>query len=320
MIQKQELFLYKTQTALGYSFTQAGAVSFAGSDLLEVLSGSKIDSEPEVEEVVNVAGALDQDPAVPGREPSKGTINMKMIPAIASGVTLPPWAQVLCGSCAFASAVTTTGGASNFHLSPISIFTSAGMIQYYTGNAESNGARVQKHYNLVGDFKITLSANKAPEMSIPLEGAFYGETNGTQPSVTKPRVSASALKGATIVLVGDSTYQFISGDISGNQAPQTTEDPSQSNGMGLSKVTDRKIKGTAKFYCTTSQDPKAALRASTLGAMQFKWGSSAAAINIGGSYAQFTKVTHSEQNGIHTYDTEIQWNRNDFGIDINPSA
>lgn len=320
MLQKLELFLYKAQTALNYSYTAAGAVSFAGTDLLECLAGSKIDSEPEVETVVNVAGALDQDPAVPGREPCKGTLNMKMNPAITSGMVLPSWARVLVGSCAFTTAATTGTGPSNFDLTPVSVFTTAGILAYYTGNLETNGSLIQTHYNLVGDWKITISANKAPEISYTVDGAFYGQTIGTQPSVTKGRVSATAFKNATIQIGGVSTYQLISADISGNQAPQLTEDPSQANGCGYATITDRKIKFTAKVYTTTVEDPKTALRNQTEGAIKFQWGATTSIIRIGGTYSQITKCVGADQNGIKTWDLEGQWNRNDFKIQINPAS
>jgi hypothetical protein len=320
MIQKLELFLYKAQTSLNYDYTAAGAATFAGTDLLECLAGSKIDSEPEVETVVNVAGALDQDPAIPGREPSKGTINMKMTPALNAGKTLPPWAVMLCGSCAFTSAATTNNPApSNFELTPVSVFTVAGILAYYTGNLETSGSLIFKHYNLVGDWKISINANKAPEISFTLDGAFYGQTTGTQPSVTKGRTSALAFKGATINIGGVSTYKLISAEITGNQVPQTTEAPDQANGMGYSTITDRKIKFTAKVYSTTVEDPKTAIRNSTEGAIDFKWGSAGTAVEIKGSYSQLTKCAGSEQNGIHTWDLEGQWNRNDFKIDLNPA-
>ena len=321
MIKKMELFLLKAQGALNMNYTAAGATTFAGSDLIEVLDGSTIDSQQTSEAVVNVAGVLDQDAAIPGEEPSKGTINMKMIPAVNSGDSIPDWARMLTYCCAFSSAQTTSAGADYFLITPISTFTNAGIIQHYTGSTDSNGSIAAKHYNCVADWKITLSANKVPEISFPLVGAFYGESAGTQPSVSKARVSATALKGATIVIIGSSTYRFISGDISGNQAPQNTTDPSQSNGMGVSKITDRKIKSTAKVYADTiaTNDPKTALRNSTEGAIQFQWGSGASKINIGGTYAQITKCERADQNGITTYDLELQWNRNNFKIELNPA-
>jgi hypothetical protein len=319
MISKLELFLYKTQSVLGYDYDMAGAASLAGSDLLECLHGSKIDSEPVVEAVVNVAGSLDQDPAIPGQEPSKGTINMKMIPGVNSGASLPDWARVLCGSCGFAAETVTGTGASSFTITPISAFTTAGMIWHYTGNVSANSALLQKHYNLVGDWKIKLEANKAPEISFTLDGAFHSQTDSTQPSATKSRVSAQALKAATISIVNSSTYQLISAEISGNQAPQSTEDPSEENGMGVSRVTDRKIKFSAKVYAqkAATNDQKTALRNSTEGQIAFGWGTGDKIMTIGGSYSQLTKCVRGEQNGISTWDIEGQWNRNDFAITIN---
>jgi hypothetical protein len=323
MIKKMELWLYNTESALNTVYTAAGAATLPGTNLIEVLDGSTIDSQQAVEKVVNVSGALDQDASVPGEEPSKGTINMKMTPGLYSGTVagaaIPQWAQALCGMCAFTAASTTSAGAaSNFALSPSSIFTNAGTIHHYAGNLEANGAILSKHYNCVADWKITLTANKAPEISLTVTGAFAGHSMATQPSVTKARVSAIAFKGAT-VNIGGYAYCVISGDISGNQAPQNTSDPSQGNGMGVSRITDRKISGTFKVYSVAlgTADPKAALRNSTQAVTQVKWGSTGTTIDLTGNYTQITKCQRADQNGIQTWDLEMQWNRNDFTIKIN---
>ena len=320
MIKKMELFLLKDQGSLNLNYTAAGAVTFAGTDLLEVLDGSTIDSEQATEQVVNVAGALDQDASVPGEIPSKGTLNMKMIPATGNGDSLPDWARCLVSMCAFSSSQTTESGSDNFVLTPTSNMTTAGILQHFTGSLETSAAIKTTHYNCISDWKITLTANKAPEISFPLVGACYGAADATQPSVTKSRVPSYALKGATISISGSTTYRLISGEITGNQSPQNTSDPSQANGMGVSKTTDRKIKFTAKVYQDTIavNDPKSKVNSASPGLIQFKWGTAPALINIQGSYAQITKSQRGEQNGITTWDIEGQFNRNDFKIEINP--
>jgi hypothetical protein len=324
MIKKMELWLFKAETSLNTVYTAAGAATLAGSNLIEVLDGSTIDSQQAVEKIVNVAGALDQDASVAGEEPSKGTINMKMTPGLYSGTTagvlIPQWASVLCGVSAFTVATTTSGGAaSNFALTPSSTFTSAGTIHHYSGSLDANGAILSKHYNCIADWKITLAANKAPEISFTVDGAFAGHSMATQPSVTKSRVAAIAFKGAATVNVAGYAYQVISGDITGNQAPQTTQDPSQGNGCGVSKPTDRKISGTFKVYslATGTVDPKSALRTAAEAVTEIKWGGTGTSIDIKGNYTQITKCQRADQNGIQTWDLELQWNRNDFTIAIN---
>jgi len=325
MQKKLELFLLKAQSKAVYDFSDAGAETFAGTDLIEVIEGSTIDREQPVDPLIMVSGQFDQDAAVPGDEGSKGTLTFPMIPAIATGPGgTPNWGLAAKTIGAFAETYNATSGGSGgnyFKYLPVSEPTVAGIIKHFTGSTLSSAAIASIHYNLLADWKISIAANKAPTIVFTTEGAWCSQSNATQPSITKARVSPIAFKGATVQITGVSTYKILSAEISGNQPIVNLMDVTQANGRGGSKKTDSKIKFTAKVYCATTDvvDPVAALKASTEGAIQFKWGSTTKAINIQGTYAQITKAVRSDDNGITTFDLEGQFNRNDFKIEINPA-
>jgi hypothetical protein len=321
---QKEVILYKAQGTDNLGYTAAGALSLAASDLAEALKGSSMEPDIQVEPIEIVAGGFDQYPAVPGKEPAKGTIKFAMNPASgATGQALPQWGKVLKGSCDFELAQTISGTVpGNFVLTPLSAATDGGAIWLYTGDEAV--ALLSKFYNCKGAWKITMPANKVPTVEITMTGAFHSETDAAQPAATdlaaaKARENPYALKGAVVSVIGSSAYKVLSFDFEGGEQITNRDDISESNGCGKSDTTDRKIKFSIKCYAEKKAtiDPLAALKASTEAALSVAFGAGTKKITIGGTYAQITARTKAEENGITTFDIKGQFNRNNFTIQIN---
>ena len=322
----KDVFLYKQQGTNLLAYTDISGQTLTSTDLAQVLKGSTIEADIPVEPIEIVAGGFDQYAAVPGKEEGKGSLKFAMNAASGTtGQVLPQWGKVLQGSCDFSLAQTVAGTTpGNFVLTPISTPTNSGMVDHYTGDQAASSSLLSRYYNLKGSWKISMAANKVPTIDINMTGAFYAETDATQPVATdmasaKVRKNPYALKGATITVIGSSAYKVTSFEFDGNEAVLNRDDISQSNGAGLSDITDRKIKFSLKCYATTKAvaDPLAALLASTEGALSVAWGTGTDVITIGGTYAQITERKRSDENGITAFDIKGQMNRNDFTIRIN---
>jgi len=325
MHSQKEIFLYKPQGSDNLAYTGAGAATLTATDLAEVEKGSSLEPDIQVEPIEIVAGGFDQYPAVPGKEAGKGTLKFPMNPASGDGLVLPQWGKVLYGSCDFALASTDNGAsAANFAMTPISTPTNAGEAWHYTGDAAASASLLSKFYNLKGSWKISAPAGKVPRIEFNLSGAFYGETDATQPAATdiaaaKAREIAYALKGATVSTFGSASYKVLSFEFEGGEQTTNRDDISEANGCGKTENTDRKIKFSIRCYADKQAtiDPLAALAASTEAAISVAWGAGTKKITIGGTYAQITSRTKGDENGITVFDIKGQMNRNDFTILIN---
>ena len=327
MINLKEIFLYKLQGTNNMAYSTASSQTLSATDLAEVLKGSSVEPDIAVEPIEIVAGGFDQYPAVPGKYGAKGTLKFAMNPA--SGTTsqvLPQWGKVLQGSCDFAVAQTVAGTvAGTFVLTPSNTPTDSGLIDHYTGDAASNSALLSRYFNMKGSWKISMQANKVPTIEYPVQGAFHSESDATQPASTdiaaaKARETSRALKNAVIAVIGSSAYKVTSFEFDGSEAVVNRDDISQPGGAGQTDITDRKIKFTIKCYATTKAvaDPLVALQNATQGAISVAWGDSAPKIiTIGGTYAQITGRTKTDENGITAFDIKGQMNRNDFTVRIN---
>jgi hypothetical protein len=312
MITDKSLFLFKTSPAMSY--TTAGTVAMDASCFIEPLKGSTLTCNQDVEEIETVSGGFDQDPAVPGNKSANVTLSFPITPS--DGTNAPGWMAV--GQCAGMS-INHTG--STWTLSPVNDSTNTGVVNYYAGAGSDGVCLLYKAYNTNYDWKVTVEAGKVPKIEYTGQGAFYGiPTDSTLPTVSKAGINATAFKSATVTINGQSAYKLISAELSGNQAVAVTVDPSQAGGIDRGEITARKIKFTAKVYAVKAGtiDPVTALEAKTEGALSFGWGSGANHITMGGSYAQITKCTPADENGIVTWGIEGQLNRNDFAMSINP--
>jgi len=322
----KDIFLYKLQGSANLSYTAAGAQTLVASDLAEVMKGSSMAPDIQIEPIEIVAGGFDQYPAVPGKEPAKGTLKFPINAASSSGQTLPPWGKVLRGSCDFAVAETVGGSVpSNFSLTPISNPTDGGHIWHYGGQASQQVLTLlSKFYNVKGSWKISIPTNKVPTIEITATGAFYEEVDVTPLAATsvaaaKARKNPEAVKGATVSILGYPLYKLLSIEFEGGEAVVNRDDISESNGAGCTDITDRKIKFSLRCYADirTMINPLFSLQTMEEGAISISWGTSGNVITIGGTYAQITSRDKSEENGITVFDIKGQMNRNDFYIRIN---
>jgi hypothetical protein len=321
MLKNQEVYLYSNQTTASETYINAAAQSLAGSYFIEPLVGSQVAPELGGQKVEVVAGVFDQDAWVPGAEAAKGSIKMAMTPAFggtptSAGATVPYWAVMMQGLCDFSLATTDT----NKHtLTPISYPTSAGRIEKYYGSSAALSSIREIFYNLKSTAKITFKGNEYPQIEFTPQGVNGTQTEGvTIPGYTKARVSPFAFKGATVTINGASLPP-ISGEIDFGQPNTTRLDPTQTSGLGTTETTDRKIAFKAKVYAALGTNIYLNLRDGTEAALLFSWGPTYRVIQIDcGSYAQITKVTPGDENGIKTWDIEGQVNRNALTIKINP--
>jgi hypothetical protein len=319
----RELFLYQGQTVPGMVYSAAAAATLDATDLAQVLKGSTADFDVQMDPVEIVAGGFDQYASVPGKQTGKIALNYPMIPN--SGTTYqtaPQWSKVLTGSCNFLQASTIGGTVpGSWVLTPGTAQTTCGIVDHYMGDQASNAAPKKRFYNVNGTFKITGEANKVPQIQYSLDGAFYGESDATQPDIssTKLRQNPYAFKGATINTAGLAALKVLKFEIDGTQAIANRDDPSETNGAGYTDITDRKIKWKVTAYAVTNSIAGilANLLATTEGSLNMKWGPTNQTIQLLSAYAQFTMRKRGEANGISTFELDGQCNRNDFQIGIN---
>jgi hypothetical protein len=279
-----------------------------------------------MEPVEILAGGFDQYSAVPGKMTGKGTLHFNVNPAV-GGTVLPQWGKVLQGSCDFATAHTDNGTAPGvFKMTPISTPTDAGELWQYEGDAAASAALLAKFYNIKGSWKITANANKPLTIEYSLLGAFYQQSDATQPAASdlaaaKNRETSYALKNATLSLHGSTAWKPLSFTLEGGEQTVNRDDIAEAGGAGSTDITDRKIKGSMKIYATTkaTKDALGAVLAQTEGALSIAFGDSVTGkkITIGGAYMQITESTLSDENGITCFDLKFQMNRNDFYIQLN---
>jgi hypothetical protein len=318
----KDLFLYQLQSSNAYAYSDATAATLGSADLIQVAKGSSAEAEIAIEPVELVAAGFDQYSAVVGKMGAKASLKFLMNPASTGGTVIPQWAKVMQGSCDYSLATTTAGtAASQFALAPISSPTVSGILDHYTGDLASGASLKSRYYNLKGNFKIGMEANKVPTIDFSLDGAFYSEVDGTQPDIasSKVRENPFALKGATVVVIGSTAYPVSSFAFESGESVVNRNDISQTNGAGQSDITDRKIKVSFKCYAVkhATVDPLTSLLNDTEGTLWVTWGTSTKAIRIGGTYFQITERKKADENGITVFDIKGQLNRNDFLIGIN---
>jgi hypothetical protein len=176
---------------------------------------------------------------------------------------------------------------------------------------------------MLATWDIDIAANKFAKLNLTLGGAYGGESILTQPSVTKMRAVSPAIKGATISIFSNA-YQLLTAKITGGQTLAHRTNVAETNGMGGSDLTDRKIKVALKFYAdpaitNIAKHPAQITRAATSSAFSIAWGTiglTSPAFVISGSAMQFTKPKLSDEGGIITFDVDGQLNANDITLSV----
>ncbi len=311
MEDKLKLFLFQKQDTEGTPETD-----LTGADMVELEPASGIEPDISPTEIDLVSGSFDQDAAVIGRYRANVTATAPLRPfGAADSDVEPDFGPIL--ECAGFS---VNAQNSYYDYVPVSTSTTDGTMWEYSGAKGANLSLLTKAGNLKFDWKVNLDFSGDVIGRIELTGAgrYDGApTNSTQPSVTKNRTAVPPLRGVTMQINADADYRPISFEFTGNQEVDPTVLASHVSGVGMSKITSRKIKFSGKFYrdVTGTTDPQAALFALTEGLTSFSWTSTNGVV-VMATYTQLTKVTPSEENGVQTYDVEGQCNRNDFKIRV----
>lgn len=319
----QELFLLKQQTTPLTTLAAAMSASLTGTDVLEVLKESKMDFDFDEEPVELVAGStFEQDAAVIGAEKGSGTLSIPLSDFHGTGVSKAPpyWGKALAILAGFAQ-TDITAGPEGYSYAPTGTWL-GGLLRHYTGPQMVSGSSLAHlYYNLIATWDIDIAANKYAKLNLTLGGAYGGESILTQPAVTKMRAVSPAIKGATISIFSNA-FQLLTAKITGTQTLAHRENLAETNGMGGSDITDRKIKVALKFYAdpaitNIANHPAQIARAGTSAAFSINWGASSLTtptFSIAGGAMQFTKPKLSDEGGVITFDVEGQFNANDITL------
>lgn len=174
----------------------------------------------------------------------------------------------------------------------------------YTGNMDSSSSILRKIGDLLFAGKIILDFEKSiATLDIDGKGRFEAApVAASQPAITRDSVACPPLRGATISIMGSSSYVPLYFELDFSQDVQTTLNPAVTGGMSLSVIVKRAMKFNVRVYkeLPGTVDPIASLIAGTTAAFSIAWGSSKYTVAI--TAGQITKVTEADQNGIETYE------------------
>lgn len=310
MENSKQLHLFKLQSVEGTPET-----GLVGTDLCECNADSNIEPDVVATELDIVSGGFDQYQAVIGRKKANSTLSFPLRNYGAAGSsTEPHWGKPL--QCAGFAKTENNG---YYIYTPTNDTSQDGTHWMYSGSTASSGAILRKAGNLKYDWKVSFDFAGTSIAMLELTGAGQYDNSApadaTQPSVTKNRTVVPPLRGVTMTINGVSGYRMINLEINGNQAVEPTTLPTDNTGVGIASITNRKIKFSMKAYMELNAvaNPENAMYAITEGLTDVLWDSNSK-VQITANYAQITKVTPSDENGVTTWDIEGQFNRNDFSI------
>ena len=236
------------------------------SNFIEVLKGSKIAAKLESEAVETVSGPLpSMFPSVPGGEPADGSLILPMllpvVPCTGENFKVLPWVQALQTLCGWN--LDTTNYA--YTLTP-GLWTTAGLIQHFSGPRPNGNVLQEIFYNLLGDVEIDIPVNKKGTVTFKLAGAHYSEqdtaantgfTGENLPNLlTYPKLAATcqAFKNAVCLIGGQGGYNVISLKITIKSPTTVRTDSSEPNGIGFTEAQDRKITTQIKIFADPAAD------------------------------------------------------------------
>jgi hypothetical protein len=190
----------------------------------------------------------------------------------------------------------------------------------YSGNLDTSSAILAKLGDLMYNGKITIDFDKALAI-LELDGKGRFEAApaaGTQPTVSRVSTAVPPVRGATISIMGVSTFVPLTFELDFGQDISMVRNPAVTSGNAFSVLVKRKMKWSAKVYqdLPASGDPVAQLIAATTGAMSIAWGKFTVAATSG----QITKVGQSDQNGVQTYDISGPVIENDVTISLDTTV
>lgn len=313
MTRSLSLLLMKQQTTFG---TPESAL--VGTDLIETIGAPQLTLDPDMTDIRLVAGGFDQDTAVPGAQMFELEFSVYMRTGAAEdslgqvGVLLP--------FCGMASVETSNSYAWTF--SSVRSAWKDATAWMYSGDLSASGALLYKSGNILLSPKWTLATGKPTTMELKGAGTYVAHpAAGTQPSITKLRVSPPALLGASALTInGDSDYKLISAEIDAGVTAELTKDAVGTYGRALSQFTDRMITWKATVYKDTNVDPYTALAGRSEGAFTITHGTANNYFTYASSYAQIKDIQEGEEGGVETWELSGQFSRNDFTLTMDTNT
>lgn len=304
----------KEQAVFG---TEEGA--FSASDVVEVDAGASVSFDPKVREVNLVSGSFGQTKSVIGPKEMSPSMTFQF----RTGGALDAVGDIAKGLKA--SALKESSDAGIYTYVPTS--KQSEMVDYtlwlLSGNPDTDSAIQEKVKNVMGSSKIMLDFdNAAATLQFEGKGALAAAfATASQVSKTPSSVAIPALAGCTVNFFGDSNYVPINIEFDlGGEVSTTLKPDDTVSHLGITMLTKRKVKWTAKVYMDSAAIPYTELIAGTTGAISVAWGSGSNRFTVATTKAQITGVSKSDQNGVMAYDLSGICEDNDLTVTINTNA
>lgn len=299
-----------SQTLMKHQTDATTAVTtLVAADVMEFEDGFKLSIDPKVTDIKLSGAGFGQSKSVIGVQECAFSGSLPMRTNGAEGVTGAGQcgkALGICGMVEVASDSDADSSVDRFIYTPSNSITAwkSGTFLGESGNVDASGSLLRKVQNAMGNAKITLDFdNDIAKLSIDGKGALVtADTIGSQVTVTPLNVDVPSLKGATISFFSDADYVLTMLEFDLGSASTVTLNPSNTNGLGQSVITERAIKWTAKVYRDTTAIATTPLLARTIGGISVAWGAVPNKITVSTTKAQITSVKEGDQNGVETYE------------------
>jgi len=285
------------------------------TDLIETIGPAKITNNPNMTELSLVAGGHSQDASIPGAVDQDLSFQVPMRVAAADNVGQCGRLLRLCGM----KEAEATDGIFTYNFTSKQSEMKDGTAWLYSGNLDANESIRKIGSNAVFAPKWTIEAGKFAVMDLSTKMCFAPWAAATQPSITKELTLPTAFIGAsTVTLLADNDYKLLSLSIDPQMEVKLTKDPSATYGYGVSVVTNRKIKFTAKVYRDNiaTVDPMTLMLGKTIGALAIEYGTAPQKVKFGSTYAQITSIEEDDEEGVESWTISGLFERNDFTITL----
>jgi len=283
------------------------------TDIVETIGPVKITNNPNNTELSLVAGGFSQDASIPGNVDQDVTFQIPMRAAAADNVGQCGKVMRLCGM----KETEGTDGIFTYTFTSKQSEMKDATIWGYSGNLDTSESTRRVGYNGVFSPKWTIEAGKFSLMDVSTKMCFAPWAAATQPTITKELTLPSALVGAsTVTIMGDTDYKLLSLSIDPQQEIKLTKDPKATYGYGVSVITDRKIKFTAKVYRNnlSTIDPMTLLLGKTIAGIDVTYGTAPQKVTFASTYAQINTVEEDDEEGVESYTINGLFERNDFRV------
>jgi hypothetical protein len=311
-----QLLLAQQQATFGTAETDLTA-----ADIIETIGPAEFSWDPGMTSIEYVAGAFDQDAAVPGLMSYGLNFKTYMRTGGASGSYGQIDTLLLASGM---TGATSSGPKKTYTFSSVRSEWKDLTVWGYSGDLSTTGALLRKAHNLILNPKFILEAGKPAIVEFSGMGAWGGiATTAAQPSITKARISPPAFLGASIITInGDNDYKLLKLEYDCGQTSKLTLDPLFSAGYGQTQITNRKIKWKATVYCDLVGivDPETALQNGTEGAVKTQYGTAPNKITFDAPYGQITAAPLGDADGVQVWELEGQCNRNSFSIEFDTTV